>query len=143
MVDKVSKRTRSQIMSKIRSTNTKAEVGLRKALWKKGLRYKLHYGIAGKPDMVLPKYRIAIFVDGDFWHGYNWKVRHKIPPKGYWQKKITRTIKRDKINTKTLRKEGWKVLRFWEHSVEKDLDQCVKLVLKSLNSGNIYKTKRV
>ena len=93
MVDFITKDKRSNIMKNIRSKNTKLEIKFRKELWQKGLRgYRIYYKLPGKPDVVFTKYKLAIFIDGDFWHGYNWKVRGKIPPNKQWQDKIQKNI---------------------------------------------------
>lgn len=118
----------SALMSKIRSSNTKAEVKLRKALWKAGFRYRLYRKeIIGKPDVVFVKYRVAIFVDGDFWHGYNWEEKKKkiLSNRAYWIPKIESNIERDKQVNNTLTSKGWTVIRFWEHEIEKNIDECV------------------
>ncbi|MCK5233654.1 MAG: very short patch repair endonuclease [Candidatus Aenigmarchaeota archaeon] len=129
MPDRITKQQRSKIMSHIRSKNTSLELYFRKLLSKDRLRgYRLHYKILGVPDIVFVSKKIAIFIDGDFWHGYNWKNLHKIPPKKYWQAKIERNIARDKRYTMQLKKEGWTVLRFWEHDVKKNPDRCIKKV---------------
>jgi DNA mismatch endonuclease (patch repair protein) len=121
-------------MSKIKSTNTRLEISFRKLLSKNKIRgYRLHYKIAGKPDIVFPVKRVVVFIDGDFWHGYNWKKLGKIPPKKYWQAKIERNIARDKIYTKQLKKDGWKVLRFWEHEIKKNPEKCLLKVKKALS----------
>ncbi len=131
MPDKFSKEARSKIMSKIKST-TKLEIYFRKELYKQGLKgYRINYKLPGKPDIVYPKQKLAVFIDGDFWHGFNWKVKGKIPPKGYWQKKIQKNIDRDKKIVAELESKGWKVIRLWEHEVNKDLQACIDKV-KSL-----------
>jgi DNA mismatch endonuclease, patch repair protein len=135
MPDKFDKKTRSSIMSRIRSEDTALEVNFRKALWAGGLHYRTHYKTSvGKPDIVFPSKKVVIFVDGDFWHGYNWKKLGKVPPKGFWQEKIERNIRRDEMQTRQLRKEGWIVLRFWEHDIEKHLDRCINKVKRALES---------
>jgi len=129
MTDKFDKETRSAIMSKIKSKNTSLEINFRKLLWKHGLRgYRVHYNLPGKPDIVFVSKRIAIFLDGDFWHGYNWKKLGKIPPKQYWQKKIQKNIDRDKKYNRILRSDGWTVLRFWEHEIKDDPEKCIKKI---------------
>ena len=133
MPDKFSRKTRSTIMSKIRSKNTSLETNFRKLLWKNGLgRYRIHYNLPGKPDIVYVSKRVAIFLDGDFWHGYNWKKLGKVPPKKYWQAKIQKNIDRAKNYNKLLKKEGWKVLRFWEHEIKQDSHKCIKKVKSAL-----------
>ncbi|MBS3105139.1 very short patch repair endonuclease [Candidatus Woesearchaeota archaeon] len=130
MADKFSKAKRSAIMSRIRSKNTSLEVEFRKLLWKNGLgHYRIHYNLPGKPDIVYVSKKIVVFLDGDFWHGYNWKKLGKVPPRKYWQKKIQKNIDRAKKYNKLLRKDGWKVLRFWEHDVKKNSNSCIKHII--------------
>ena len=127
---------RSRLMSKIRSTETSPEIVLRKALWNEGIRYRKNYKkISGNPDIAIVNKKIAIFVDGEFWHGYKWKdKKRKIRAnREYWIPKIERTILRDKINTRKLQKEGWAVIRFWEQQLKKDLTKCLKKIRKELN----------
>ena len=116
MVDKISKEVRSKMMSAIRSKNTKPEIVLRKALWAKGYRYRIHYG-KNKVDVAFLSKKLAIFVDGCFWHGC--PVHSHIPKsnQGYWVPKLKGNIERDIANNYTLESEGWKVLRFWEHEL--------------------------
>jgi len=129
MSDKFDKKTRSAIMSNIRHKNTSLEVNFRKLLWKNGLgRYRIHYNLPGKPDIVYVSKKIVIFLDGDFWHGYNWKKLRKVPPKKYWQEKIQKNIDRAKKYNKQLKKDGWKVIRFWEHDAKKNPEKCIKKV---------------
>lgn len=131
MPDKFDKKTRSAIMSRIRSKNTSLEVNFRKLLWKKGLgRYRIHYNLPGKPDIVYVSKKIAIFIDGDFWHGYNWKKLGKVPPKKYWQGKIQKNIDRAEKYNRKLRKDGWSVLRLWEHDILKNPEKCIRKVKK-------------
>jgi DNA mismatch endonuclease, patch repair protein len=122
---------RSKLMSKIRSANTKPELALRKTLWKLGLRYRLNVpNLKGKPDIVFNKYKVVVFVDGEFWHGYKWlEKKPKIKAnRKYWIKKIERNIERDIENTKFLIANGYIVFRFWEHEIKKDLLGCVKKI---------------
>lgn len=124
-------------MSKIRSKNTKAEIKLRNALWLKGCRYRLHAkGIVGKPDIIFVVRKIVLFVDGDFWHGYKWEEKKEklLSNKAYWIPKIERNMQRDLEVTQTLVQNGWIVLRFWEHEIERNIDECVAKVLLLLKS---------
>jgi DNA mismatch endonuclease (patch repair protein) len=107
-------------MARIRSVNTIPEMKLRKAMWELGIRgYRIHLNsLPGKPDVVFTKRKVAVFVDGDFWHGYNWKNKGIIPKRGYWQKKITRNIKRRKVVKAKLERLGWKVVELWEHDIK-------------------------
>lgn len=122
---------RSSLMKKIRGMNTQPEIKLRKALWAKGYRYRKNFSaLPGKPDIVLPKPKIAIFIDGEFWHGYNWeekKPRIKTN-REYWVTKIERNIERDKVNTRLLEDMGYTVLRFWEVEIKKNLEDCIEKI---------------
>lgn len=129
-----------KIMSAIKSKNTKPELLLRKHLWKEGFRYRVNYAkLPGKPDIVFTKYNIAIFCDGDFWHGHNWVIR-KLPSlevelsgySEYWRNKIRKNIQRDSEVNKILRDMGWNVIRFWESDIKNNIDSCVSIVKKAL-----------
>jgi len=109
-------------MSRIRSKNTKIELILRKSLFKKGLRYRVNYKkLPGKPDIVFPRHKVAIFVDGDFWHGNNFETR-KHSYSEYWLSKIRRNMERDTEVDKELKKMGWEILRIWGSVLKKDLE---------------------
>ena len=133
MPDLVNKETRSRIMSSIHSKDTKVEWMLRSALWKRGLRYRIHVkSLPGNPDIVFPTERITVFIDGDFWHGYNWK---KLKPKlknKFWTSKIKNNIRRDKVNTRKLMSLGWKVIRVWEHELRKNAEKVARQIEKQL-----------
>ncbi|NPU99897.1 MAG: very short patch repair endonuclease [Brevinematales bacterium] len=127
-----------KIMSAIKQKNTKPEILLRKALWRKGLRYRVNVTkLPGRPDVVFTKARITVFCDGDFWHGHNWAIRG-IPSledelAGYsefWRNKILGNIKRDKETTEKLIRDGWLVLRFWESDIIADADKCADSVVE-------------
>lgn len=111
-------------MSLIKSRDTKLETDFLKLLsseiYPRGYRYRKHYSrIPGKPDIVFIKEKVAVFLDGDFWHGYNFNKLKKRLPKKYWLGKIERNITRDKKTNIVLKKLGWKVVRFWEHDLQK------------------------
>jgi DNA mismatch endonuclease (patch repair protein) len=123
-------------MSKIRSKNTNPEKRLFTELKALDIKYSKYRKMYGKPDISFPNEKVAVFVDGDFWHGYNWKVKKKIPPKGYWQNKIKKNILRDrKVNSK-LSELGWKVIRIWEHDIREDTSACVAKIVKAINHNN-------
>ena len=127
----------SAVMKTIRSKNTKAEMLLRKALWCKGYRYRLHVkGITGKPDIIFISRKIIVFVDGDFWHGYNWEEKRKnlVSNKGYWIPKIERNMQRDLEVTNSLIQNGWSVIRFWEHEIYLNVEECAAKVLRHLEN---------
>lgn len=124
-------------MSAIRSKDTSIELTLRKELWKKGIRYRKNYkGLPGRPDIVLTKYKIAIFCDSEFFHGKDWcelKPRlEKGKNQGYWVKKIERNIERDKEKDKQLRFEGWTVIHFWGKEIMQNVDECIKVIEEAI-----------
>ncbi|NCU32818.1 MAG: DNA mismatch endonuclease Vsr [Candidatus Moranbacteria bacterium] len=117
MTDVHNKKTRSYNMSRIKGKNTKPEMLVRKFLYKNGYRYRLNYSkLPGKPDIVLPKYKTIIFINGCFWHGHKGCKFFVIPKTRaeWWVDKINRTIERDKIKIRELEKMGWKVKTLWE-----------------------------
>jgi len=131
-MDNLTKEQRHKNMSRIRSKNTKPEVILRKALWHKGIRYRKNYNkLPGKPDIAITRYRIAIFVDGDFWHGKNMdKINKQIKSnREYWLPKLEKNKQRDAEINDFLTEEGWLVLRFWESDIKKGLNKCVNKIL--------------
>lgn len=136
-MDKFSKAKRSEIMSKIRSRNTKAEIFIFRELRKRGIYFQKHYKRAiGNPDIALPRKKVAIFIDGDFWHGHQFSKLKKRLPKKYWLAKIERNIRRDKTNRAKLKKLGWKVLRVWEHEIKKDSEKVIGKTVRFLKSGS-------
>lgn len=129
--------SRSELMKKIKGSNTVCEILLRKAIWNLGFRYRINVSkLPGKPDIVFKKYKLVVFIDGEFWHGYNWTDKKpKIKAnREYWIKKIEGNIARDIKNVELLKELGYTVLRFWEHEIKKDLDRCVQVILEQLNS---------
>ena len=130
-MDNVSKRKRSNIMKTVRAKDTKLEKRFRKAL--RALKQKFTTNdkhLTGKPDIVFSKQKIVIFIDSCFWHGCPLHCRKPKSNKSYWHSKILRNKKRDKSVSKQLKRRGWKVLRFWEHSINSDLKGCVNKVLR-------------
>lgn len=128
---------RSKIMSKIGSVDTKPEQRLRKFLWNLGIRYRKNVKkLPGTPDIVISKYKLIIFVDGDFWHGYNWEQKKATikSNREFWIPKIERNIQRDRINNQKLEETGWKVMRFWDHELEKEFGVCVTKILYYLDN---------
>ena len=118
-------------MSKVKLKRGNAEVLLAKRLWHSGYRYRYNNKkFPGSPDITISRYRLAIFVDGEFWHGKDWETRKSRLKRNrdYWIEKIEENMARDQRNNATLEKLGWSVLRFWSKEVETDLDACVALV---------------
>lgn len=117
------KKTRSYNMSRIKSKNTKPEEMVRKYLFSHGFRYRKNdKRLPGTPDIVLPKYRVVIFVNGCFWHGHN-QCRYFVIPKSnteFWVDKINKNIERDALNTEKLISLGWNVITIWECELKKD-----------------------
>jgi DNA mismatch endonuclease (patch repair protein) len=129
---------RSKIMSRIRGKNTKPELLFRKALWAKGVRYRVNSKqLPGRPDVSIKKYKLAIFIDGEFWHGYDWdEKKSKIKSnRGFWMPKIERNMQRDKEVNQQLYDLGYTVFRFWEKEIKTDLDKCINDVLIFITSG--------
>ena len=119
----------SKRMSKVKLKRNKVETKLAKALWHKGYRYRLNYKkLPGSPDIAITKYYIAIFVDGEFWHGKDFEEKqNKLKNnRKYWIEKIKENINRDKRNDELLRKQGWIAIHFWSKDVEKNTDDCVR-----------------
>lgn len=128
-MDRLTKEQRRKNMQAVKSKGSKIETLLAKELWKRGYRYrKNNKKVFGKPDLTFRKYKIAIFVDSEFWHGKDWESRkndHKTNI-NFWHKKIERNIERDKEVNDYLLKTGWKVLRFWGRQIETELVNCVQ-----------------
>jgi len=134
MTDTLTPGERSQLMGRIRSSGTTPEMLLRKALWTAGLRYRLKNKLPGKPDLVFPAVKVAVFVDGCFWHGCPLHGRVPKSNQRFWLGKFTRNIARDLAASAALSSLGWLVLRFWEHEVEQDLVGCAFKVLQAVRS---------
>ena len=137
MADVLTKEQRHKNMKNIRGKDTSIEVILRKALWKKGYRYRKNYKkLAGSPDIVLTKYKIAIFCDGEFFHGKDWEVLRPRLETGNNSEvrigKISRNRERDDAINKRLLFEGWTVIRFWGNDIKKCTDECVKVIEETI-----------
>lgn len=131
---------RSKIMSKIKSKNSKPELLFRKALWAKGIRYRINNKtLPGKPDISIKKYNLIIFIDGEFWHGYNWDERRETIKnnRGFWIPKIERNMQRDKEVNRELQDMGYIVFRFWSKDIQTELHKCINDVLVYINTGNV------
>lgn len=132
-------------MRRVRSRDTGPEMTLRKALWRRGLRYRLYYRkLPGNPDIVFPGHKVAVFVDGDFWHGNQWRLRGhssleeqfaESPNAPYWVRKIKRNVIRDSNVTTALEYDGWCVIRLWESDLKKNLESCVQQVTAAVSEG--------
>lgn len=141
-VKNVISRSRSYNMSQIKNKNTKPELSLRKSLTIQGLRYRLHATkLPGKPDIVFPSVKLAVFCDGDFWHGKDWEKRKKAGEfkvrRKFWVNKIEGNINRDKKNSEDLKKLGWTVYRVWNSEIIKNSDIVALRIFK------IYKLRKL
>jgi DNA mismatch endonuclease (patch repair protein) len=135
-MDKFSKEMRSGIMSKIHSKGTKVEQIVFKELRRRKIYFQAHYkNVPGNPDIALPRKKCAIFIDGDFWHGYELQKLKNRLPENYWMAKIERNVKRDRKNRAELRKMGWDILRVWEHEVYDNLDEVINHIVLFITSG--------
>lgn len=131
MSDVLTPSQRSFCMSQIRAKNTKPEIMLRSNLWHRGFRFRVHYPLVGKPDIVFIKFRTAVFVDGCFWHCC---PEHGAMPKTnveFWNSKLSKNKQRDIEVTHRLEIEGWEVLRFWEHEVRDDVNRVAAKIVSS------------
>lgn len=136
-MDNLTKEQRKKNMRNIRSKDTSIEVALRKALWKKGYRYRKNYKqLPGKPDIVFLKDKLAIFCDSEFFHGKDWEIvkprLEKSENSEYWLKKISRNIDRDMEVNHMLLFQGWTVIRFWGKDILKNTDECVRVIEECL-----------
>ncbi|MEW6219952.1 MAG: very short patch repair endonuclease [Thermodesulfobacteriota bacterium] len=128
----------SRVKRRNRARDTSPELRLRRLLWADGMRYRLHASdLPGKPDIVFPRQRLAIFVDGDFWHGREWTTRRQRLAQGvngaYWIAKIEYNMRRDGEQTALLESCGWRVLRFWESQILKTPGEILQRVGRELN----------
>lgn len=138
MADFFSKGTRSRIMSRISGKNTSPELKLRKQLHLMGYRYSLRYRFKElnfKPDIVMVSRKICIFVDGCFWHRCPRCYKAPKTNKKYWLPKIERNVQRDKEQNRYLKTHGWKVIRIWEHDIDKNLDKILKMIIVKISTN--------
>lgn len=132
MTDVLTPPQRSYCMSRIKGKNTGPEVQLKRALWQSGLRYRVLGKVTGKPDLFFPRQRLAVFVDGCFWHGCPEHYKKPVENSVFWEKKIKGNIIRDNQVNSELISYGWTVLRFWEHQIAENLDACVTSITETL-----------
>ncbi len=139
MADKISKNQRSEIMRSVKSKDTKMEIAFRKAIWQKGFRYSKNSSkYFGKPDLVFKKYKTVIFLDSCFWHGCKQHCRIPTTRKKYWAEKIERNKNRDKEVKRFYAKNGWNIVRVWEHEIKKDLNGVVLNIIQKIKNHEIH-----
>lgn len=141
MVDFLSREERSRVMSRIRATNTTPERYLARLLRAAGLRFRMHdRSLPGCPDFVFGQAKVAVLVNGDFWHGWRFPLwQHKLPE--FWRNKIADNRRRDRLAAARLRRLGWRVVRLWEHQVEQDVEMCVRRVLEAVGKVDVDWTR--
>ena len=137
VMDKLTPEQLKKNMRSIKEKDTSIEMILRKALWKKGYHYRKNYkNLPGTPDIALTKYKIAIFCDGEFFHGKDWEVLKPRLEQGknpeYWVKKIQRNIDRDDEKDKELLFQGWTVIHFWGKDIITNTDECVRVIEETI-----------
>lgn len=132
MADNLTPEQRRRCMSRVRNKDTDIEQALRSELHRRGLRFRKHVrGLPGRPDVVFSRARVAVFVDGDFWHGYDldsWRDTLS----EFWREKIDGNVARDRRNAEALAALGWQVVRLWKHEVKQDLDGCADRVVAAV-----------
>lgn len=133
MPDNLTPEQRSYCMSRIKGKDTGLETRVRSELHKRGFRFRKHLKeLPGKPDVVFTKAKVAVFIDGDFWHGYRFPTwEHKVP--NFWKMKISKNRERDTKNHRLLRNKGWTVVRLWQHDLDRDFDSCIEHIISKVN----------
>ena len=133
--DIMSHEKRSQLMGRIKSRNTRIEKIITGGLRRKGItNFKREGKLIGKPDLIFSRSRLVVFLDGDFWHGYKFDTwKEKLSP--FWYNKILGNIKRDRSVRKQLRREGWLVIRLWEHEIEKNQEKCIQKIVNVVKAN--------
>ena len=131
MADVFTPEKRSWVMSRIRSKWTGIDLKMRKILAGTGTRFEMYPSMLGNPDFAHRRMRIAVFCDGDFWHGYHY-CHGRIPRQKFWREKILRNMKRDRYVTGKLRREEWSVLRFWEHDINSNPEKCARKIKRKI-----------
>lgn len=139
-MDRHTPEQRSFNMSQVKSKNTKPELIIFSLLEEAGIKFEKHYAVAGKPDVAFPEYKVAVFIDGEFWHGKSFnRLKETLTP--FWVKKIGDNVKRDRRNIRKLRAEGWHVLHFWDKKVVRYPQKALKRIIRFLERAEILAGK--
>jgi DNA mismatch endonuclease (patch repair protein) len=135
MADNLTPEQRSYCMSRIKGKDTGLERIVRSELHRRGLRFRKHVKeLPGKPDIVFPRAKVAVFIDGDFWHGYRFPAwEHKVSD--FWKKKIGKNRERDTKNFRKLRAMGWRVIRLWQHEIKLDVERSVSKIIAAVEES--------
>lgn len=137
-MDRLTPEQRRKNMQAVKNSDSAIELSLRKELWRRGLRYRKNCKkVFGKPDIVFIEKKIAVFCDGEFWHGFNWEERQKDlkSNQSFWIPKIERNMERDRDVTRKLQEDGWAVLRFWGKQIKKELNSCADEIEKAVKNN--------
>lgn len=143
MPDNLTPEQRSFCMSRVKGKDTGLEVRVRSELHRRGLRFRKHVkDLPGRPDVVFTKAKVAVFIDGDFWHGYRFPVwEHKLSDS--WRLKIAKNRERDRKNHRKLRAMGWTVIRLWQHELERDFEGCIERIVTAVAASGQAPTRGV
>lgn len=135
MPDNLTPEQRSYCMSRIKGKDTGLEMRVRSELHRRGFRFRKHVKeLPGKPDVVFTKAKVAVFIDGDFWHGYRFPAwEHKVSD--FWKQKINKNRERDIRNHRKLKEMGWTVIRLWQHDLERDFQECIERIRAAVNEA--------
>ena len=136
MVDHLTPEQRHRAMANVKLKDGPLETAIRSELHRRGYRFRKHVkSLPGSPDLVFPRAKVAVFIDGDFWHG--WRLsrwEHKLSD--FWRDKIKANRQRDRKNFRKLRRMGWHVIRIWQHEVERDTDACIERVISAVEASD-------
>jgi DNA mismatch endonuclease (patch repair protein) len=141
-MDNVTPSQRSYTMSRIKQRDTKMEQDFRRALWRCGIRYRKNVRVLGTPDLMMSRHKVVVFLDSCFWHGCRYHCRRPKSNISFWQAKIERNRQRDRKVTSFYRRQGWHVLRFWEHRLASDLAGCVSEVRRAVAEASHCSQRR-
>lgn len=135
MPDNLTPEQRSYCMSRIKGKDTGLEMRVRSELHRRGFRFRKHVKeLPGKPDVVFTKAKVAVFIDGDFWHGYRFPAwEHKVSD--FWKQKINKNREQDRRNHRKLKEMGWTVIRLWQHDLERDFQECIERIIAAVNEA--------
>ena len=137
MPDNLTPEQRHYCMSRVKGKDTEPETRVRSELHKRGFRFRKHLReLPGKPDVVFTKAKLAVFIDGDFWHGYEFAAwEHRVSD--FWRTKISKNRMRDTINHRVLQEMGWTVIRVWQHELEQHFDESIERIVAALNDETV------
>jgi DNA mismatch endonuclease (patch repair protein) len=141
-MDNLSPTQRSHCMSRVRSKQTNLESVVGTSLRARGLRFVTNVrGLPGSPDIVFPRYRVAVFVDGDFWHGWRFPAwRSSVAD--FWREKLEGNRRRDLVAHRQLRRMGWKVIRVWQHQIERDLGTHIRRIEMAVSMARLRRSRQ-